>query len=172
MQSQGKYAQAEQGRRLIQFLIGLNEIGTLIRGSILMMNPLPSIAQAFSLLIQEKRQREIRPSNHLALESAALNASTSRPNSFGTNYSPNNNHNNRTRPFCNYCKRPGHTKEKYYKPHGYPQNLNQNQNPNISHRFPTSIKIQEKISVIVIIIVVIIILSSTEEIQQWPMHML
>ncbi|XP_019224191.1 PREDICTED: uncharacterized protein LOC109205890 [Nicotiana attenuata] len=121
---------AEQDRRLIQFLMGLNETYTVVRGSILMMNPLPSIAQAFSLLIQEERQREINPSIHLALESLALNANTIRPRTFRTNYSPNNNHNNRNRPFCDYCKRPGHTKEKCYKLHGYPQNFGHNQNLN------------------------------------------
>ncbi|OIT07844.1 hypothetical protein A4A49_63329, partial [Nicotiana attenuata] len=34
------------------------------------------------------------------------------------------------RPFCDYFKRPGHTKEKCYKRHGYPQNFGQNQSPN------------------------------------------
>ncbi|XP_070047366.1 uncharacterized protein [Nicotiana tomentosiformis] len=42
---------AEQDKRLIQFLMGLNEVYTIVRGSILMMNPLPTLAQAFSLLI-------------------------------------------------------------------------------------------------------------------------
>lgn len=42
---------AEQDRRLIKFLMGLNEVYTVVRGSILMMNPLPSMAQAFSLLV-------------------------------------------------------------------------------------------------------------------------
>ncbi|XP_075108848.1 uncharacterized protein LOC107790769 [Nicotiana tabacum] len=122
---------AEQDRRLIQFFMGLNETYTVVRGSILMMNPLPSIAQAFSLLIQEERQREIKPTGHLVLESSVLNANTTRPNTFRTNYSPNNNHNNRNRPFCDYYKRPGHIKEKCYKLHGYPQNFGHNQNPNI-----------------------------------------
>ncbi|XP_019260138.1 PREDICTED: uncharacterized protein LOC109238158 [Nicotiana attenuata] len=125
---------AEHDRRLIQFLMGLNETYTVVQGSILMMNPLPSIAQAFSLLIQEERQREIKPTDHLILESSALNANTARPSTFRTNYSLNNNHNNKNRPFCDYCKRPGHTKEKCYKLHGYPQsfgqNLGHNQNPN------------------------------------------
>nr|XP_009795207.1 PREDICTED: uncharacterized protein LOC104241936 [Nicotiana sylvestris] len=121
---------AEQDRRLIQFLMGLNETYTVVRESILMMNPLPSIAQAFSLLIQEERQREIKPTGHLVLESSTLNANKTKPNTFRTNYSPNNNHNNRNRPFCDYCKRPGHTKEKCYKLHGYPQNFGHNQNPN------------------------------------------
>nr|XP_009795711.1 PREDICTED: uncharacterized protein LOC104242367 [Nicotiana sylvestris]XP_016456405.1 PREDICTED: uncharacterized protein LOC107780388 [Nicotiana tabacum] len=46
---------AEQGRRLIQFLMGLNETYTVIRGSILMMNPLPNLDQVFSLLIQDEK---------------------------------------------------------------------------------------------------------------------
>ncbi|XP_070049340.1 uncharacterized protein [Nicotiana tomentosiformis] len=54
---------AEQDRRLIQFLMGLNEVYIVVRGSILMMNPLPSIAQAFSILIQEEKQRKVKPYN-------------------------------------------------------------------------------------------------------------
>lgn len=46
-----KMQNAEQDRRLIQFLIVLNEIYTVVRGSILMMNPPPTMAQAFSILI-------------------------------------------------------------------------------------------------------------------------
>ncbi|XP_009775629.1 uncharacterized protein [Nicotiana sylvestris] len=42
----------EQYRRFIQFLMGLNEVYTVVRGSILMMNHLSSMAQAFALLIQ------------------------------------------------------------------------------------------------------------------------
>lgn len=54
---------AEQDRRLILFLMGLNEVYTVVRGSMLMMNPLPTVAQAFSILIQEEKQREVRPSS-------------------------------------------------------------------------------------------------------------
>ncbi|XP_075107148.1 uncharacterized protein LOC142180119 [Nicotiana tabacum] len=53
----------EHDKRLIQFLIGLNEVYTVVRGSILMMNPLPSIAHAFSILIQEEKQREVKSHN-------------------------------------------------------------------------------------------------------------
>lgn len=35
---------AEMDQKLIQFMMGLSEVYTLVRGSILMMNPLPSIA--------------------------------------------------------------------------------------------------------------------------------
>ncbi|XP_019223549.1 PREDICTED: uncharacterized protein LOC109205298 [Nicotiana attenuata] len=82
---------AEQDRRLIQFLMGLNEVYTVVRGSILMMNPLPNLAQAFSLLVQDEKQREIKPNNQMPLESASLNVNTSRPSSYKTNYAANNN---------------------------------------------------------------------------------
>jgi len=117
----------EQDRRLIQFLMGLNEVYTIMRGSILMMNPLPSMAQAFSLLVQEEQQREIKPANHPNLESAALHVGTSRSSNYRTNYTTNT-----SKPslqykdkFCDYCKRSGHLIEKCYQLHGYPFNSNQ-----------------------------------------------
>lgn len=84
--------------------MGLNEVYTVIRGSILLMNPLPSIAQAFFLLVQNEKQREMRPSNQLVIGSTALNAGTQgvRGNfntstsgsqgNFRTNYSANYNY--------------------------------------------------------------------------------
>ncbi|XP_019240051.1 PREDICTED: uncharacterized protein LOC109220046 [Nicotiana attenuata] len=124
---------AEQDRRLIQFLMELNEVYTAVRGRILMMNLLSSMAQAFSLLIQYEKQREMKLTNHLAAESVSLHVNTSgNANSFGnnnfrTNYAPNANYPNinRTRPFCDYCKRLGHTIDKCFKLHGYPQGHNQ-----------------------------------------------
>ncbi|XP_075107126.1 uncharacterized protein LOC142180099 [Nicotiana tabacum] len=108
------FYKAKHDRRLIQFLMGLNEAHTVIRGSILMMNPLPTLAQAFSLLIQDEKKREIKPNTQLFIESTSLNATISRSNTYRTNYSPNNgNHSGygRGRPMCDYCKKPGHTKD-------------------------------------------------------------
>ncbi|XP_060178075.1 uncharacterized protein LOC132608008 [Lycium barbarum] len=117
----------EQDRGLIQFLMGLNE--------------------AFFILIQEEKQREFRPQNRMVLESASLHAksysnksnnnhsgpSTSGTRNFRTNYAGNNYAGNSsgTRPFCDYCKRPGYTRDKCYKLHGYPNN---NSHPSSSHR--------------------------------------
>ncbi|XP_019248441.1 PREDICTED: uncharacterized protein LOC109227698 [Nicotiana attenuata] len=120
---------AEQDRRLIQFLMGLNEVYTVVRGSILMMNPLPNLAQAFSALVQDGKQREIRPNNHLIVDSASLNVGSSGQNSFRTNFRVDNNRGlSRGRLICDYCKRPGHSKDRCYKLHGYPQNFSA-QNP-------------------------------------------
>ncbi|KAL3375217.1 hypothetical protein AABB24_006618 [Solanum stoloniferum] len=49
---------ADQDRCLIQFLMGLNEAYSAVRDNILTMNPLPSMAQAFSLLIQEEKKND------------------------------------------------------------------------------------------------------------------
>ncbi|XP_019223764.1 PREDICTED: uncharacterized protein LOC109205502 [Nicotiana attenuata] len=115
----------EQDRRLIQFLTGLNEVYTIVRGSILMMNPLPTLAQAFSLLIQDEKQREIKPNNQMLFVSASLNVNTLKSGCYITNYSANNNSTggNRPRPLCDYCRRPGNTKDKCYKLHEYPQSF-------------------------------------------------
>jgi hypothetical protein len=48
--------QADQ-QKLMQFLMGLNETYSAIRGQILLMNPLPSVRQAYSSVSQEEKQR-------------------------------------------------------------------------------------------------------------------
>ncbi|XP_015072753.1 uncharacterized protein LOC107016969 [Solanum pennellii] len=68
---------AEQDRRLIQFLVGLNEAYTIIRGSILMMKPLPSMGQAFALLIQEEKQREFKPNSQFFADPPSMCANSS-----------------------------------------------------------------------------------------------
>ena len=40
----------------MQFLMGLNESYNAIRGQILLMNPLPDVAKAYSSIIQEEKQ--------------------------------------------------------------------------------------------------------------------
>ncbi|XP_075095400.1 uncharacterized protein LOC142173679 [Nicotiana tabacum] len=54
-----KLTKSLEDQRLIQFLIGLNDIYAQARENILMMNPLPSIDVAYSLLLQDENQREV-----------------------------------------------------------------------------------------------------------------
>ena len=70
-----------QDQKLIQFLMGLNESYTQVRGNILMINPTPSLSQICSLLIQEECQRQVKTSAQFQGEGASFNAST-------TNFSP------------------------------------------------------------------------------------
>ncbi|XP_047254448.1 uncharacterized protein LOC124888120 [Capsicum annuum] len=129
---EGTY-KAEQDRRLIQFLMGLNGEYTSVRESILMMNPLPTLAKAFFILIQEEKQREFKQHNRIVMESTSLHVNSagsrsysgpSNTGSYKKNYLSQNfvGSSNNSKPSCDYCKRPGHTKDRYYKLHGYPQN--------------------------------------------------
>ena len=59
--------------------MGLNDDYNTIRGNILMMNPLPSIDQVYSMLIQEDKQREIKSSGHFLADSASLAVESYKP---------------------------------------------------------------------------------------------
>nr|GEV56797.1 retrovirus-related Pol polyprotein from transposon TNT 1-94 [Tanacetum cinerariifolium] len=48
----------DQRKRLIQFLIGLDECFSNIRGQILLMNLMPAVAKAYSMIRQEEKQKE------------------------------------------------------------------------------------------------------------------
>jgi hypothetical protein len=47
----------EERVRLGQFLIGLNETYSAVRGQIMLMHPLPTVKKAYSLLREEEKQR-------------------------------------------------------------------------------------------------------------------
>uniref|UniRef100_A0A2N9GAR1 CCHC-type domain-containing protein n=1 Tax=Fagus sylvatica TaxID=28930 RepID=A0A2N9GAR1_FAGSY len=57
---------------LMQFLMGLNETFTQVRGQILLMDPMPHIDRVFSLLRQEERQTSIGQLNVPHVESTTL----------------------------------------------------------------------------------------------------
>lgn len=104
-------------------------------GSILMMNLLQNLAHAFSLLVQDEKQREIRTVSHLSVDSTSLNMSASGQGAFKTNFPTNNNYSGipRTRLIYEHCKNSEHSKERCYKLHGYPQN-NHNSTQNFTPR--------------------------------------
>ncbi|XP_070011373.1 uncharacterized protein [Nicotiana sylvestris] len=52
-----KVAKFLEDQRIIQFLMGLNDVYAQARGNILMMSPLPSMDFAYSLLLQNENQR-------------------------------------------------------------------------------------------------------------------
>ena len=61
---------------LMQFLYGLNESYSQVRTQILMMEPSPSIDKAFSLLIQEERQRALGFNGGPSVDSTTLSVKT------------------------------------------------------------------------------------------------
>ncbi|XP_059281111.1 uncharacterized protein LOC132034768 [Lycium ferocissimum] len=59
-----KTIKSHQDGRLIQFLMGLNDAYSGVKSNILMMDPLPSIGHAYSLLMQDEKQREVHVAAH------------------------------------------------------------------------------------------------------------
>ena len=112
----------------MQFLMGLNESYSQIKGQILLMEPLPTVNKVYSLLIQEERQRSVGLRNSVHVESTTLAVK-------GSNVNPNpnlpaffansgvfggKNSKGRDRPICTHCGKLGHVMEKCFKLHGFP----------------------------------------------------
>lgn len=91
-----QYITHDQQQRLLQFLMGLNESYAQIRSQILMMRPLPSVSQAFSIISQEE--------SHRLLSTVDIPSTTF--------FSTQGNSNNQRKEVltCDYCHWNGHTK--------------------------------------------------------------
>nr|XP_016478431.1 PREDICTED: uncharacterized protein LOC107799796 [Nicotiana tabacum] len=74
LKAKAKLTKSLEDQRLIQFLMGLNDIHAQARGNILMMNHLPSIDVAYSLLLQDENQREVYANAHFNSESVSFMA--------------------------------------------------------------------------------------------------
>ena len=99
---------------IMQFLIGLNDSFSHVRGQILLMDPIPFVEKVFSLLIQDEKQRSVGygSNNGPFVESTALAAKT-------MNLDSKTFKKIKEKPNCNHCGLHGHTLEKCYKLHGY-----------------------------------------------------
>ena len=75
-------------QRLMQFLMGLNESYSAIRGQILFINPLPSVRQAYSSVCQEEKQR-LLSATHTAAYSNSSATMTVRSNQMKNNSTGN-----------------------------------------------------------------------------------
>ncbi|XP_019171905.1 PREDICTED: uncharacterized protein LOC109167336 [Ipomoea nil] len=124
-------AQIER-RWLMQFLMGLRETFAQPRNQLLLNNTLPTVKNAYNLLLQDESQR-IQSGNgghsteHYALQAtntqhpqfvAAANLSSA--SNIHTSASTSSSNNNRSRTKCAHCGIPGHTQQSCYKLHGYP----------------------------------------------------
>ena len=123
--------------------MGLNESYSVIRGQILLMNPLPSVRQAYSFVCQEEKRR-LLSATHTAVDSDSSTAMAVRSNKMKNNsvgnarldrsyrfYSGSQDSRRvdqnkrslgsfRGQPQCAYCGDMGHFVEKCYQLHGYP----------------------------------------------------
>ncbi|OIT35259.1 hypothetical protein A4A49_61893, partial [Nicotiana attenuata] len=122
---------------------------------IMMMNHVPNIDKAYSLLLQEERQRSIQPLVMSPMDSSSFNASTQKFGqytgqgimTFNVNDGGGNKYNatkgnDKRNMFCSYCQRPGHTVERCFKIHGYPTGFKTNMQGNKPRKFQNSNIIQ------------------------------
>ncbi|XP_075652458.1 uncharacterized protein LOC142622802 [Castanea sativa] len=114
---------------LMQFLNGLNDTCSQVRTQFLMMEPIPSLDKAFSLVIQEERQRALGFNVNPFVESTALavkNQGFNQSSNFSGNASKNIKGNRgKGRPICSHCGKIGHVMEKCYKLVGFPPGYKQ-----------------------------------------------
>ncbi|XP_070002102.1 uncharacterized protein [Nicotiana sylvestris] len=107
----------------ISFLNGLNDSYTTVKSAIMLINPLPPISKAYSLLQQDESQREahsVAPNFSGDATSFLVSPSASTTNrtfSQKVNFEARKSAPNVS---CKYCKKPGHTVDKCYRLHGFP----------------------------------------------------
>lgn len=87
--------QYDEMMKVTQFLMGLNELYTNIRGQLLMMSPMPHLPQVLALMQQEERQRSHVNSAQPTIKSAALMSKTVN----NRNFKPGNGRNDKRSDF-------------------------------------------------------------------------
>ncbi|XP_075508773.1 uncharacterized protein LOC142545460 [Primulina tabacum] len=112
--------------------MGLNKTLDDVRGRILGSKPLPALREVFSEVRREESRKRVilgQSDSQLTIEASAL-VSTSDTLTDLTALASRNNSNNhpKGRPWCDHCKRPGHTKETCWKIHGKPLDWKPNRN--------------------------------------------
>ena len=119
-----KNTKAHQDERLLQFLMGLNDTFVGVRSNVLLSAPLPNIGQAYSLVIQDEKQREIHATPAYPGDSGSFIVANSGERKYpdlkaqkGGNSGYDGKKSN---VICAYCKKPGHSVDKCYKIHGFP----------------------------------------------------
>ena len=107
----------------MQFLMGLNESYSVIRGQILLMNPQPDVARAYPSIIQEEKQRSLRATRE-ATENSAMVVRRAEPVALavqrGQGSSSCSNPSNRKPLHCSYYDHDHHMRETCWMLNGYP----------------------------------------------------
>ncbi|XP_071740338.1 uncharacterized protein [Rutidosis leptorrhynchoides] len=102
-------------RKLMKFLMGLDDSYQPVRTTILTSDPLPSVKTAFSIVSREESHRGVQHKKSVS-ESSAFFANTGKPRIGNTS--------SNSKIECKKCGRIGHTIEKCYEIVGYPPRNN------------------------------------------------
>ncbi|RVW39753.1 Copia protein [Vitis vinifera] len=110
------YRQIVEQKRLFKFFLGLNRELDDVRGRIMGIKPLPSLREAFSEVRREESRKKVMMGSK-EQPAPTLDASALAARSFN---SSGGDRQKRDRPWCDYCKKPGHYKETCWKLHEQP----------------------------------------------------
>ncbi|XP_031287087.1 uncharacterized protein LOC116145785 [Pistacia vera] len=107
--------------RLMQFLMGLNDSFDHIKNQILVMDPLPTVNKAYSMILRVKKQREVHVVFAKHLENSALfaKAKNFKKEAIVKNGYRRKDMVKKSKRHCEFCNNGGHTKETCFKLHGY-----------------------------------------------------
>lgn len=115
----GTFSTIASQNKLIQFLMGLNESYDPIRSQILVLDPLPTVSKAFSMVQRVEKQRSVQVDLVSNTEGNVLMVKgTQYSNTKGGNNSKKNQR--KEDKVCEHCKATGHEKDTCFKLHGYP----------------------------------------------------
>ncbi|KAL4562118.1 hypothetical protein LXL04_034312 [Taraxacum kok-saghyz] len=103
--------------RVFDFLAGLNRNLDEVRGRVVARDPFPSTEDAFAEVRREEVRRKVMLTDEPPLP---LTSTIPDVSALATNRSSDRLRGNR--PWCDHCKRPGHTREKCWVLHGKPTN--------------------------------------------------
>ncbi|KAF7825622.1 NADPH-dependent aldo-keto reductase, chloroplastic-like [Senna tora] len=112
--------QLEADTKLVQFLMGLNQVFEVIRSQILSLDSLPTVNKAFAMVVNVETEKQIS----LALNGSQVEGSTMLAKGSFRNESfkkAEDRRNEKMSKFCEHCQQNGHTKEGCFKLIGYPE---------------------------------------------------
>lgn len=107
-----KIADREEKEKVMQFLMGLNEPYSQVRGSILMMTPLPDTRRAHGLILQQERQMEVATRSYAVPASHAMQVARQPKPQAATSSGSSK--------FCTYCEQGGHLVDTCFYLIGFP----------------------------------------------------
>lgn len=121
----------EEDRRLVQFLLGLNDEFEHARSQILMMDPLPTVDKAYSMVTQVEDEKSVHES--ITEERGQMVMYMHKQGGHNAGYSSNQyrgyqnekrlSKDEKKKLRCNHCKENGHEMHECFKLHGYPSEL-------------------------------------------------
>lgn len=119
----------EDDRRLVQFLLGLNDGYDHARSQILMIDPLPTVDKAYSMIVQVEDEKAVHESmtekrGQMVMymhKQRGYNGgySGSQPRGYQGERRLSKEEKKKLR--CNHCKESGHEMHECFKLHGYPE---------------------------------------------------